>query len=481
MAQRLLIRPNAYRDSVTLMALTQKISELPGVTSCVVAMATEMNKELPRGGGRRRRGPAAAGETSGGGGGGGGPAPPAHAALAAAEAALQAPAAPSGGGAAAAPRSLSTALAAAPGANLALISTPGAYAAREARQALERGLHVLLYSDNVPLAEEVALKQLAHEQGLLLMGPDCGTAIIDGIGLGFANVVRPGPIGIVAASGTGAQELSTLIDRLGSGVSQLIGVGGRDLNEAVGGRMTLDAIARLADDPDTAVIAVVAKPPAAAVAAAVMQALQGTGKPLVPCFLGTPGGDLDAAAARAVSTVTGRPAADLLQHLGYDRPLQPLPYGQGRRRLRGLFAGGTLCEQAHGLLVAVLGSLGEHTLIDLGDDEFTLGRPHPMIDSALRREKLRQAAADPETAVILLDVVLGHGAHADPVGSLAPAIRAAVQQGIAVVASVTGTEADPQRLSAQVAKLGEAGAFVAPTARRAALAAAATLKGGMIP
>ncbi|HEY3366325.1 MAG TPA: acyl-CoA synthetase FdrA [Symbiobacteriaceae bacterium] len=509
MVVRVLVRPDSYFDSVSLMAVSQRLKELPEVADAVAIMGTEMNKRLLEGAGLltaesaaaapadlviavgaetesaaaeaiaeagrllQRRGGAATGAAGG-----------------ASESAWSGAAAQG----AQAPRTIRSAVKAEPGASLALISVPGLYAAREARMALARGLHVMLFSDNVPLEAEVALKQLAHEQGLLLMGPDCGTAILNGVGLGFANAVRRGSVGIVAASGTGAQELSTLIDRLGGGVSQLIGTGGRDLSPAVGGRMTLDGLRLLQADPATAVIVMISKPPAPAVAEAVRAAAQAGSKPVVLCFLNG-GLSIDAAAVRAISLATGEAEAAAAARLAIaadDRP--PFAPAPGRRLVRGLFAGGTLCDQALLVLERALGPVAcnvhpdpdrrcgptgsaGHTLLDLGDDELTQGRPHPMIDPTLRRQLLLEAADDPETAVILLDVVLGHGAHPDPAGALTGAIFEAVSRGVAVVASVTGTEADPQRRSAQVAALRQAGAVVLPTALQAASAVATGLAG----
>lgn len=492
---RVQVSPNAYYDSVTLMVISQQAAELPGVRNAVALMGTEMNKQLLQHIGLLDGAAAAAGPTD-----------LLLAVAADAEAVLdealaqmeellrrRAPAGAPGAGAAAAPRTIAAAMRRNPAANLALVSTPGIYAAREARLALEQGLHVMLYSDNVPVAPELALKQLAHERGLLLMGPDCGTAILNGTGLGFANAVRKGNIGVVAASGTGAQELSTLIDRLGGGISQLIGTGGRDLSAAVGGIMTLDGLRLLQEDPETAVIVVISKPPAPEVAERVRQAVTGGTKPAVFCLLGEPGGvSIDQAAVQAVHLATGVPQAELEAALGYGAPLPRLTLAPGRRYGRGLFSGGTLCDQALLILEERLGPVqcnvhpnperrggsqrsAGHTLVDLGDDEFTRGRPHPMIDPGLRRERLLQEAADPETAVILLDIVTGYGSHADPAGALADAIAAATRQGIAVVAAVTGTAADPQRRDDQEARLRAAGAHVLPTARLAAQTVAAAL------
>ena len=383
------------------------------------------------------------------------------------------------------------------GANLVLIATPGAYATAEARKALKRGLHVFLFSDNVPVADEIALKALARERGLLLMGPDCGTAILDGVPLGFANHVRRGTIGLAAASGTGLQQVTSLIDRFGAGVSQAIGVGGRDLDERVGGVMMIDAIDRLAADPGTDVIVLISKPPAASVAQRVLAAAAQAGKPVVVNLLG---GDPDAvaeagatfagtfeAAARAATALAlhGRvdPAGDAdadNDEEGTDAVRDLDGFAPTQTLVRGLFSGGSLAGEAKLVLKAELGSEAAkaHEIIDLGDDEYTVGRPHPMIDPRLRNETIEETAADPTVAVILLDVVLGTGANSDPAGVLVPAIenaqataRAAGRR-VAVVASVCGTEGDPQGLGSQEAKLAAAGVILASSNARAARIAA---------
>ncbi|MFZ5823672.1 MAG: FdrA family protein [Bacillota bacterium] len=472
MAVRVRVLADRYYDSVTLMALSRELEGMAGVVHAVVAMGTETNREALAGVGLLTPEAEAARasdliiavsatqEQA------------AEAAIAGAEGRLQggAPGAVEGEASqAAAPRSIPAARRLEPEANLAFISVPGAYAAREARLALEQGLHVMLFSDNVPVADEVRLKRMALERSLLLMGPDCGTAILDGVGLGFANAVRRGPIGVVAASGTGAQELSVLVDRMGSGISQLIGVGGRDLSAEVGGLMTLEALRRLQADPQTRVIVLVSKPPAPAVAAGVKAVASEGPKPVVLCLLsGEQAMAIDDAAVEAV-----RLSGVQTHGLGAPAPLPTI--APGRRWVRGLFSGGTLCAQAEMLLEPVLGE--GHTFLDLGDDEYTVGRPHPMIDMGLRTSFIRREAADPETALILLDVVLGYGAHPDPAGALAPAIREAVGSGVLVVASVTGTEQDPQGFSRQMAALQAAGAIPYPTARQAALAVAAAFEG----
>lgn len=380
-------------------------------------------------------------------------------------------------------------------ANFALISTPGSYATAEAMKALKHGLNVFLFSDNVPLEDEIELKAMARRKGLLLMGPDCGTAIVDGVPLGFANAVRRGTIGLVAASGTGLQQVSCLIHRAGAGISQAIGVGGRDLDERVGGAMMLDGLERLAADPGTDVIVLISKPPAVCVAERVLAAAAAAGKPVVVNFLG--GDPVAARSVGAISAATFEAAAAIASALALGRPmpaeddrLDPSVAGavaaalgtlrSGQVRIRGLYSGGSLAGEAKLILKAMLGAdrAATHEILDLGDDQYTVGRPHPMIDPRLRNEYLLAAALEPSTAVILLDVVLGYGAHPDPAGQLSPAIQAAraaaAGEGrqVAVVASVCGTDADPQGLAAQEATLAAAGVLLAPSNARAARIAA---------
>jgi succinyl-CoA synthetase alpha subunit len=462
---------NTYRDSVALMQLSASLRALTGVEEASMIMATEGNLALLREvdllvgdvAARpsdllvvvRARTAAAA-----------------EAAIAQGEAALRAGAKASGGAgpAATAPRSIDMALAASPASNLALISVPGEYAAAEAAKALARGLNVMLFSDNVPLDDEVRLKRLASERGLFVMGPDCGTAIIDGVPLAFANVVRRGPIGCVAASGTGLQQVTTLVDRLGLGVSQAIGTGGRDLDEAVGGISMLEGLRRLAADAATKVVVLISKPPAPAVAQKVIAAAARARKPVVVNFIGATvatraknlhfARTLEDAARAAVALAQGNPPPRTT----------PLPRAaKSARRICGLFSGGTFCYEADLLL-----GPGGHALIDLGDDRYTRGRPHPMIDHRLRNERIVAAARDPATGVILLDVVLGHGAHPDPAAEMAPALRAArkAHRRVALVASVCGTDADPQGRARQEAALKAAGVLLAPSNAAAARLAA---------
>lgn len=378
-------------------------------------------------------------------------------------------------------------------ADIAVISVPGEYAALEGHKALGAGMDVLLFSDGVSLDDEIALKEHAHGLGRLVMGPGAGTAIVDGVGLGFANTVARGRVGVAAAAGTGAQEVTVLLDAAGAGISACLGTGGRDLSTDVGGRSMLDAIERLADDPDTDVVLVVSKPPASEVAARVLTALAECRTPSVACFVGGTAGregdvvvaatlDEAADAAAAAAGAPGRPAWS-----------PPTPPGSRAGEIRGLFSGGTLCSEASAILASLLGDVASnapgggarslrpgvwssgHVCMDLGEEEFTRGRPHPMIDPSIRAEFIASEGARAETAVLLLDIVLGHAGHPDPAGALAPAIETARGRNpdLTVVCHVLGTEADPQPLSAQVGTMEGAGALVCPTNAEAARLAAA--------
>ncbi len=355
-------------------------------------------------------------------------------------------------------RSLAGGIGLLPQANLALISIPGEFAAYEARRALERGLHVLLFSDNVTLEDEAALKRLAADKGLLLMGPDCGTALIAGTPLAFANAVPRGGVGIVSASGTGLQEVSSLIARMGGGISHGIGVGGRDLDARIGALGTLAAIDALDADPATTKIVLISKPPAREVARKVLERMKACAKPSVVCFLGLDEPGMAPTLRDAAEQIMGRK----IEHA-------PGIPGKAQGRVRGLYCGGTLCAEAE--LIFHRRGLTGHEFIDLGDDEYTRGRPHPMIEPEIRNDHVARALADPAVAVVLVDVVLGYGAHPNPAAVL---LMNEVRRKT-VIASVTGTEQDPQVWSRQVALLREAGVLVAPSNAHAAELAAAML------
>ena len=438
-----------YLDSVALMRISRRLAALPGVENAALMIGTPANKALLRDAGLL----AADGEAAG-------PndvivavrAADAAAALAQADRFLD-EREPQAAGLRRV-RGLAAAQALEPEANLAIVSVPGAFAAHEARKALLAGLNVLVFSDNVPIEEEVALKRLAAERGRLLMGPDCGTALIGGVPIAFANAVPRGDIGIVSASGTGLQEVSTLIARLGGGVSHGIGVGGRDLDERVGGLGTLAALEVLEQDPGTRTIVLVSKPPAQQVAKHVLERVRRSSRRCVVCFLGSEERGLARTLTEAAEQAVGRKLP---------RSRLALP-ARRRGAVRGLYCGGTLCSEAE----MIVGG-GRHKLIDLGADRYTRSRPHPMIEPELRNEHVARALADREVGVLLVDVVLGYGAHPDPAGVLCAAVKGAKKP---VIASVTGTDADPQGWSRQTAILRAAGVFVAPSNARAAEAAA---------
>lgn len=464
------VRAGAYADSVALLQVSRTVQQVAGVEAAQVAMATPLNLDLLAqmgfeppdatandlvvavrvasadrlqdalaaveqelaGVGRRTAGEGGAGEV-----------PP--------------------------PRTTATALRDA--GDLVLVSVPGPSALVEAMDALDAGRDVMVFSDNVPVEHELALKTVAAERDLLVMGPDCGTAVVGGVGLGFANSCSPGPVGVVAASGTGCQQLMCLLEHAGVGVTTALGVGGRDLSAAVGGRSTQEALRRLDADPAVELVVVVSKPPAQEVAALVRQWAARLRTPVELALLGPGLPDLTEAAGQ------------VLQALGRPVPDWPVWGGTGPGKgdlLRGLFVGGTLCDEAMLVATEALGpvrsniplspdlALGPdlvadgHLMIDFGDDTLTTGRAHPMIDPTLRLEHLDRLAHDPRTGVLLLDVVLGHGAEPDPAALLAPAISAArtASPELAVVVSCVGTELDPQGLTRQAEALAAAGAEV---------------------
>lgn len=396
--------------------------------------------------------------------------------------------------------------------NFAVISLPGRFAGAEAKKCLLNNVNVLLFSDNIAIEEENQLKTLAIEKNLFMMGPDCGTAIINGISLGFANVVQRGDIGLIAASGTGLQELTVIIDKLGGGISQAIGTGGRDVSKGVNGKMMLFALDALAHDPKTNVIGIVSKPPAPEVLEAILKKIKSISKPVVVCFLGADtavveGTDIIAeetieeAAKWLVILSKGEVSQDL--HLYSKLEINKLVMNEtkklkGQQYVRGLFTGGTLAYEAMLILnkehKSIYSNIAlnkeftlknvevskENTIIDMGDDYFTDGMPHPMIEPKLRNERIKKEASDPTTAIILLDCVLGYGSHKDPAGELAKAVLEArtyqCQRHITYIASVCGTENDPQVLSDQIMKLENADILVLSTNAQAAQLASRMLQ-----
>lgn len=515
MAVKSLIKRSEYHDSVSLMLVAKELAKFPGIDDAAVIMATEANKEILEIAGlltseAKSASPndlliAVKGSPE-----------ILDQALSEAEKLLQKRVVSEGFAKSGyQSKTLRGALKSNPGPNIAVISVAGRYAADEAWEALHQGLHVLLFSDNVSQEDEIALKKYASQAGLLLMGPGAGTAILNGVALGFANVVPRGPVGIVSAAGTGLQEVSTLLAKNSVGITQGIGTGGRDLKQEVGGIMMLEGLKALQADADTQVIVLIGKPPAASVTTKVLDQIASSAKPVVVGFMG---GDIrsmqvlqnvyPARTLEDTALIAARLAgADVMNledfHASQERELAARAIRLRRnlsteqRWLRGLFSGGTLCYETQVIccdllkepvwsnapldkenqLPNALYSHG-HCVVDLGEEEFTVGRPHPMIDNDLRIRRIYQEVKDPETAVILLDVVLGYGAHPDPASELGLAIRTAKQAALdagrelLVIASITGTDADPQCLSRQAKALEDAGVVVCTSNAEAAKLAA---------
>ncbi len=493
------VKKNHYQDSMKLMQISQKLGTMPGVKKASAIMATEANLKILKDAGLIKEAPdsvsandmivaiEAESEKSG------------KEAIEKLDSLLSPPEAGVQGKLEY--NNLDSAYGALPRANLIIVSLPGQYAKLEVAKAIEMGLHTFLFSDNLTVEEEIELKERAKERGLLMMGPGCGTAIINGIGLGFANVVRRGPVGIVAAAGSGMQEVTSLVHNWGSGISHAIGLGGRDLSEKVGGIMALEAIRMLESDEGTNVLILVSKPPSEKIAKKVLGVIKEGKKPAVVCFLGKKpqkerdsnirySSTLEEATLEAMKFVKGNGnRRSFIYYKGLKKQIEKSikSLGPRERYLRGLFSGGTLCYEAQQVLTPILGKVYSnapldkgnkledsnrskgHTCVDLGEEEFTVGRPHPMIDATLRRERFVKEASDQSTAVILFDVVLGYVASPDPAGDLIPAIKEAKSiarskgRSLAFVAHVCGTEKDPQGLQSQGEKLKEAGVLVLPT------------------
>ena len=489
---------NVYRDSVALMRLSREMESLEGIAQATAIMGTDNNKELLQQAGLLDDAGLAAGPND---------------LIVAFDAAspelepqvllwfrerLEAREQGLSAGQDYRPRSLEGAVRALPEANLAIISVPGEYAAREARKALDLGLHVLMFSDNVPIKDEVSLKQHARNLGLFMMGPDCGTAVVNGAPLGFSNAVPKGRVGLVSASGSGLQQVMCLLAQAGEGVSHGLGVGGRDLSEEVNGIMMLEGLKALEQDRETEVIVLISKPPAQTARARVMAAVRTSSKPCVVAFLGESPEvvaegrvyaemTLEDASLRALSLLGKADPPWLGVSRENTKRIKAVSAGlsASKHSIRGLYSGGTLCYEALVLLKEMghqvcleedLGSGGNmdsrvptarDVLTDLGDDRYTVGRPHPMIDFRTRCERIVQEASRPEVGVLLLDVILGYGAHPDPAAELAPVMedarRTARSSGreLACVVSMCAAPNDPQGISKQQQAFAEAGAIVA--------------------
>ncbi len=396
-------------------------------------------------------------------------------------------------------RTLEEGLSQKPNANLAVISVPGEYAAKEAKKALEAGLNVFIFSANVSIEDELMLKQFAREKGLLVMGPDCGTSLIGGVGIGFADAIRQGPIGVIGGAGTGLQEFTSQVHNAGSGISHAIGIGSHDLSEKIGGLTTLAALDALEADTQTRVVAILSKPPAASTLASLLERVGTCKKPVVGCFLGVdpgllsgrpnlqPARTIDDAVRIAITCLNGQTALPVAGLAPEDLAAilkEKKAWSPEQKYLRGILAGGTFCYQSQQILreagytvhsnnpfdqeyrLADPDKSIEHTIVDMGDDYYTVGKPHPMIDGTLRKRRILAESRDPQVAVLYLDYILGYNASMDPVGELLDAIREAKRSSglrggaLTVVASVCGTEGDPQDLNLQIKMLQEAGALV---------------------
>ena len=504
------IRKNAYYDSVTLMLISKELKKVAGVKEALVGMGTDLNVEIAHNIGVAT--PEFDKQVT------------ANDFFVAVECKDEASFAAAmkkveellnkkteAKASSYSPPTLEGALKLDPALNMAVISVPGRHAADVAQGCLDHGVNVMLFSDNVTIEEERALKQFAYERELLVMGPDCGTAIINNVPLAFANVVRAGDIGVVAASGTGTQEVTSLIDQLGGGVSQVIGTGGRDLKKEIGGLMMKLGLDALKNDPKTKVIVLISKPPAKEIATEILNLAAKAGKPVVVSFIG---GDrkeaeafglvaavsLEDAAHKAVALSKGTVPEDFTSFSMGQAKAETLAkeiageMAKGQQFIRGFYTGGTLCDEAMKLMIGTLGHIysniplnaedkladakggksREHTFLDFGDDEFTVGRPHPMIDPSLRAERVITDGKDAECAVILCDCVIGYGSHPNPAEDLALSIKTAKAEAAAngrhlcCVCAVCGTQGDPQSLTKTQQQLEEAGAVVLPSNAQAA-------------
>jgi FdrA protein len=509
MPKRLLIRKGAYFDSIFLMQAARRMATEPGVRNASAIMGTEANRTLLAGIGYDTDELSAAGAND------------LVIAVEGDETAIAALLAnpdrwlhrQTAAASETACLDIGEALTRRPDAALAVISVPGEYAAAEARKALARNLNVFLFSSNVSVEDELSLKRDAREKGLIVMGPDCGTALIGGAGIGFANAVRRGPIGVVGATGTGMQELTCQIHQAGSGISHAIGTGSRDLSDRIGGLSTLTALEALETDDQTNAIVLLSKPPGVDTMRGLAERLEASRKPIIACLLGAdptrlklPGSagphhfrlvsTIDQAASLALATIGKAAPAFLRPDSKEIRSMAASAVAEmaaAQRYVRGIFAGGTFCYQSQsimrdgGLIVHSNAPLDgmrelenpvqskEHSLVDMGAETFVAGRPHPMIDATLRRERILRESADPEVGVLLLDFILGAIASADPAGDLVGAIGTAKQQAwrrgghLCVAASVCGTEDDEQRLNEQVKSLETAGILVFASNAQAAL------------
>lgn len=494
-----IIKKGAYYDSVTLMLVTKEINKMPGIEDSSVVMGTKENQDILKNAGLLVTEIEKAEDTDlliivkgqdenlv-------------NKATEAVTVLLKEMRNKKVSGESISPKNFDSALSLMPDANLSLISIAGKYAAEEAKKAIENNIHVMIFSDNVSIEDELKLKIMANEKNLLVMGPDCGTAIINGIPLAFANVVNKGSIGIVGASGTGIQEVTSIISMNGGGISQAIGTGGRDVKKEIGGIMFISALKSLAQDENTKVICLISKPPYKEVLEKIAQEIKSVKKPIVAIFIGADkemveksgaivAGSLEEAALFSVALEKNKTIDTVKKNLAertieIQRQASELAGKTKGKYLRGLFSGGTLCDEAQLIMNSKIGNVysntplhpdfmlkdvwksKEHTILDLGDDDFTAGRPHPMIDFSLRTKRIVEEAKDKDVAVIMLDVVLGYGSNMQPDDELIPAITKAreISPNILFICSITGTDKDPQNLNKVKKALENKGVIVMPS------------------
>ena len=369
------------------------------------------------------------------------------------------------------------------------ISTPGEYAYDVADKSLDSGANIHIFSSNVPIEQELRLKTKGASKGLFVMGPDCGTSIIHGKGLGFSNALEAtGDIGIIGSSGTGIQELSVLMDRNGLGVSYAIGVGSNDLKESINGIMSKQALNFLKER--CSAIAVVCKKPDPSVERALLESMGNI--PSVFISLGS-----DKQYSSGNTYVTGNiddAVSHLMSKIGKGRKIQQEAFpkmkepGKDRKLLRGFFVGGSLCYQAQ----AILHGKGIHVFsnapadeqyrvekdfdnlnvcIDTGAEEYVAGKPHPMIDPVSRNSFLVRESSRNDVRVILFDIILGYGSAEDPVAGLDK-----MKNGPVLVASICGTEKDSQGYQSIRKRLEDKGVVVFRSAARAAEYAASIMR-----
>ena len=370
-------------------------------------------------------------------------------------------------------------------ANIASLSIPGQFVKEMATELINKQLNLFVFSDHVPLEDEIYLKNLALENNVLFMGPEAGTSILNGTVFGFGNRVRKGSIGIIGASGTGIQESSTMIDLFGEGISHGIGVGGRDLRNDIGGMMTMKAMEIFENDPNTKAVLLVSKPVDNYIRNKIINKINNFSKKnYVLCLIGDNENSVDTAKIKFSKSIqmSVLKILKLLDDNVYKKTKDVVrnqindsiklseslskDLNEGQKFIRGFFAGGTLCYESKIILEQMIGKIysnlssddeysikgnvssKENTLIDFGEEEFTSARPHPIIDPLLRRNRILEDANDPNVGVIIIDIICGINAAKNTMAFHAETIKKAIEiareQGrkLSVFTYICGTEND---------------------------------------